>query len=483
MESPHSPAAPPGPAPDTALWIELDPAGMRAEVRPARAGEAPPAHTHVLRPGQELRRIGFETWRRHVGRAVDLRLAGPFSRESTPRLVELTREFYRALDEAVRESERRAPGQPEYRFDGAAGNDWRGDPEVYGDPPADAEYGCCAAGVFVPCSRDELAQWCATLPYIVRVWTPETGGLARPEEVPFLVEAYRAHALRAALRGMLWSSLVLATTVAMFSTITDWERTGLVLVPAFSAVRLLTGAFAAREAWSAGPQVFAEHRAIQRHSLWLAGHRPRTALWIVGCLAAVMVVRMAGGDAAMEAAGLVKPAVWQGQAWRLLTGPLLHVNLLHILMNALGLLALGIQVEAHIRRGALPLVFLASVLGGSLLSLVALPAPSVGASGGLMGLIGFMGVFGLRHRERLPPRYLQEIALSIAATALLGIVATRLIDNAAHLGGLLTGVLVGLFLAEPRRDPEPWTRHAGRVALAVIFAGGALAIVLMLAAG
>lgn len=479
MVSRHSPAAPPGPAPDTVLWIELDSVGMRAEVRPARAGEAPPAHAHILRPGQELRRIGFETWRRHAGRTVDLRLPGPFDRESTLRLVQLTRDFYAAL----RESQRQASGEPGYRLGDAPGSDWRADPEVYGDPPADAEYGCCAAGVYVPCSRDELEEWCATLPYIPRVWAPETRGLARPEEAPFLVEAYRAHAVRSALRTMLWSSLALATSVAVFSTSPGWERTGLVLVPAFSAVKLLTGALSLREARRAGPHVFAERRARMRHTAWLARHRPKAALWIAGCLAAVMVARMAGGDAAVAAAGLVKPAVWDGQAWRLLTGPLLHANLLHILMNAVALVALGVDVEVHARRGALPLVFLASVLGGSLLSLALLPdATSVGASGGVMGLIGFLGVFALRHGDRLPPRYFQEVAHSIAATALLGMVAMRLIDNAAHLGGLLTGVLLGLFLAEPPRDPEPWSRRAGRIALAVVFAGGALAIGLILAA-
>jgi hypothetical protein len=124
--------------------------------------------------------------------------------------------------------------------------------------------------------------------------------------------------------------------------------------------------------------------------------------------------------------------VWRGEAWRLLTGPLLHANFTHIWMNGAALLGVGPLVEVHARRGALPLVFLVSALGGSLLSLVMLPdATSVGASGGIMGLIGFLGVLGVRRRDHLPAGFVQGIGLSIAATAVLGIVGIQMIDNAA----------------------------------------------------
>ena len=48
------------------------------------------------------------------------------------------------------------------------------------------------------------------------------------------------------------------------------------------------------------------------------------------------------------------------------------------------------------------------------------------------------------------------------------------------LGGLLTGALLGRFLAQPARHPEAWTRRAGQAALAITFAGGTLAIYLMI---
>ncbi|HEU0076907.1 MAG TPA: rhomboid family intramembrane serine protease, partial [Longimicrobiaceae bacterium] len=422
--------------------------------------------------------------------------AGPFARDPTPLLVPHIRDFVDVFSAEFKEIRRQTAGQPlqaevpaetpaPRRAEAAPTYDWRVEDEVGGKPPVDSEYGCYYAGVYVACSREELARWCAERPTIGSVWTPETDGLARPEKVPFLVEAYRTHALRKSRRTVLRSSLVLAGSLALLRAMgPDAWRSVFVLIPAFSAVKLLTGAYELREARGAGPHVFAQHRAAESHRSWVMLHRPRLTLWILGCLAAVMVVRMAGGGAALQAAGLVKPAVWEGEAWRLLTGPLLHLNVLHILMNAAALFVLGPVIEVHARRGILPLVFLVSALGGSLLSLVVHPdTSSVGASGGIMGMMGFLGVLALRHGDQLPPGFFsREIALSIAATAVLGIVGIQLIDNAAHAGGLLTGALLGLFLAEPRRDPEPWTRRAGQAALAVTFAGGALAVWLMILA-
>ncbi len=455
---PHpSPAAPPEPAPAPVLWIELTPVGTHAEVRAARADEAAPARVHVLRPGEEFCCIGFETWRRHVGREVDVLHLQLGSRRDEPP----------------------AP----YRLGAVPGDDWHRDHEVQGDPPAGAEFGYCADGACFPCSRDELARRCAAVPATLRVWTPDLPGLVRPEEAPFLVEAYRTGALRSARQNAAWSSLGLASFLVPVVLVPDLRRSALVLLPALYAICLLGSVHGLREARGAGPEVFAHAREAVRHAAWVK-QQPRVATrWLLGCLIAVMLVRMAGGDAAVQAAGLVKPAVWKGEGWRLLTGPLLHANVVHIWMNAAALWGVGPLVEVHARRGALPLVFLASMLGGSLLSLFLLPdATSVGASGGIMGVIGFLGVLALRRRDHLPPGFFQGILLSIAATAVLGLVAIQLIDNAAHLGGLLTGALLGRFLTAPSPPPEAWTERAGRIALALTLAGGALAIERIIAA-
>ena len=177
-----------------------------------------------------------------------------------------------------------------------------------------------------------------------------------------------------------------------------------------------------------------------------------------------------GGTAPV--AGLAKDAVSDGELWRLLTAELLHGHPLHLLFNFLALLAVGRLVEMHGHPLYVPTVFLLSALSASVFSLYFSAAPlSVGASGGIMGLIGFLAVVGLRRRHVLPRGFLKSIALSIALTAATGLVAHHFIDNAAHAGGLLGGLMLGIVYVGWRAgeaDEGPSPVHLPPSALAKI---------------
>ena len=165
--------------------------------------------------------------------------------------------------------------------------------------------------------------------------------------------------------------------------------------------------------------------------------------------------RPGGSLSAGARPGPVKDAVRHGQVWRLFTAGLLHAGIWHLAGNMAALLALGRMVEILAHWSRLAIVFLVSILAGNLFSLVLLPrTTSIGASGGLMGLLGFLLVLGIRLSRGLPPRFLRSLiggALWVAAT---GIIAYALIDNAAHLGGLLAGIGLGLALV-PRGGVLP----------------------------
>ncbi len=175
------------------------------------------------------------------------------------------------------------------------------------------------------------------------------------------------------------------------------------------------------------------------------------------CIAVVGVVQLAVGlDHSVASAGIVKPAIWQGEIWRLLTGTLLHANMLHFLFNAMALLGLGKLVEVLTHRAYTTTVFVLTALVGSICSLLWLPAkPSVGASGGILGLLGFLIVFGYTRRYLLPPGFLRGLLRSVAYIVAIGLLAYNVIDNAAHLGGLLSGLVLGMALIRKQSRSIP----------------------------
>ena len=197
-----------------------------------------------------------------------------------------------------------------------------------------------------------------------------------------------------------------------------------------------------------------------RYAFWVGSH-PSSALWRTWSLSAawvaLFIIQMCKGlDASFQHAGLVKPLVWQGEVWRLFTGPMLHGNLIHILMNATAGISLALLIERTAHRHILVPLWLLGALGGSLCSSVFMPEQtSVGASGGLMGFVGFLAVMGWKRQHLLPPRFAVNILRSIAFMAFFGLLAWSVIDNAAHVGGALTGALVGYWLFNNETDSLP----------------------------
>ena len=160
------------------------------------------------------------------------------------------------------------------------------------------------------------------------------------------------------------------------------------------------------------------------------------------------------------------PATQDGQWWRLATAMFLHFGILHLALNMWALWDVGRLVErlyGRLRFGAL---YLASGVAGNLLSLVVQgnQAVSGGASGAIFGLYGALLVFLWRERkhvERREFRWLFGAATVFTLVTLgMGQLVTG-IDNAAHIGGLVTGALMGRVLARPWAHASPRT-HGGR---------------------
>ncbi|OGX87267.1 hypothetical protein BEN47_11410 [Hymenobacter lapidarius] len=142
-----------------------------------------------------------------------------------------------------------------------------------------------------------------------------------------------------------------------------------------------------------------------------------------------------------------------GEPWRLLTSLFVHAGLSHLLLNMCSLWLLGLLVEDRVGPLRLAVVYLASGVGGGLASLWwhSNGINSVGASGAIFGLYGFLLALLVSKKlvlDKSDRRAMLGLVLYLVISNLLSGL-TGNIDNAAHLGGLLTGLLVAGPLAMP----------------------------------
>jgi membrane associated rhomboid family serine protease len=140
-----------------------------------------------------------------------------------------------------------------------------------------------------------------------------------------------------------------------------------------------------------------------------------------------------------------RPATINGEWWRLLTSTFLHGGLMHLLANMSGLLFVGIFLEPILGRAKYLTAYLLTGVLASCASLWWYDATvSVGASGAIFGLYGMFLAFLLT--KIFTPEFGKAFLLStlvfIGFNLLAGL--TGGIDNAAHIGGLVSGFILGL---------------------------------------
>lgn len=146
-----------------------------------------------------------------------------------------------------------------------------------------------------------------------------------------------------------------------------------------------------------------------------------------------------------------------GQYWRFITPIFLHVNVLHIGLNMLNFFVLGIFLERLVGHLRLLLIYLVTGVISIIASFYFAPQEiSVGASGAIFGLVGAYSIFVLTHRLALRsggiPALLWLVFI-IGANLSVGFLIAN-VDNYAHIGGLLSGCLLGWWFA-PRYVPSP----------------------------
>jgi rhomboid protease GluP len=163
-----------------------------------------------------------------------------------------------------------------------------------------------------------------------------------------------------------------------------------------------------------------------------------------------------------------------GQWWRLLTSTLLHGGITHLGFNSLATWNIAGQLEPRAGWRAVLATFALTGLLASLTSVLVNPREiiGIGASGAIFGMLGFIVVWGVSSI----PQFVQQIQRNFIM--LLVVVGSSAIipgvDNVAHIGGLLAGLLLG-FVWE--RLPEPVKTGLGfSSAVALLAAFGMIVI-------
>jgi len=169
---------------------------------------------------------------------------------------------------------------------------------------------------------------------------------------------------------------------------------------------------------------------------------------------------------------LDKRAVADGEYYRLWTVTLVHdpSNLLHLFFNMYALYICGPLVEQLYGSRLFVAFYLLCAAAGSVASfVVGSNVPSVGASGAIFGLFGLLLAASRAHHPVLDRRgrsLVGQIGMLIVLDLVLGFAMGARIDNAAHVGGLVAGLWLGVLIV-PGRVPtlrSMWRRPAGQEA-------------------
>jgi len=139
--------------------------------------------------------------------------------------------------------------------------------------------------------------------------------------------------------------------------------------------------------------------------------------------------------------------VLNGGYWQLFTAMFVHVDIVHLLGNMFFLLIFGLRAEDLFNIQEYLAIYFLSGLAGNLLTLLFGPLMiSAGASGAIFGLFGACIIYIRRAFSQ------SIIGALLYSFFLLMMSSGGNVNNLAHLGGLIIGLLIGYILASKRKS-------------------------------
>jgi rhomboid protease GluP len=150
-----------------------------------------------------------------------------------------------------------------------------------------------------------------------------------------------------------------------------------------------------------------------------------------------------------------KPVTLNGQWWRLLSCCFIHIGVLHLLMNMYALMYIGLLLEPLLGKARFFSAYIVTGIAASLTSLLWNDLTiSAGASGAIFGMYGvFLAMLTTNHIEKSARQsLLASIGIFVVYNLMSGMQAG--IDNAAHIGGLVSGIAIGYIFYPSLKETE-----------------------------
>ncbi|KAI9107376.1 hypothetical protein K1719_021413 [Acacia pycnantha] len=162
-------------------------------------------------------------------------------------------------------------------------------------------------------------------------------------------------------------------------------------------------------------------------------------------------------DTLRKIGGLDKDLILEKhQVWRYVSCIFLHAGVIHLLLNMFSLLIIGIGLEREFGFLRIGLLYVLSGFGGSLVSVMRMKGSSqhlvsVGASGALFGLLGSMLSELVTNWSVYTNKCSTLMVLVVVIVLNLAVGFLPKVDNSAHIGGFISGFLLGfVFLMRPQ---------------------------------
>ncbi|MBU9712254.1 rhomboid family intramembrane serine protease [Evansella tamaricis] len=202
-------------------------------------------------------------------------------------------------------------------------------------------------------------------------------------------------------------------------------------------------------------QQASEKRVEEERNVFLHG-KPYLTYSLLGIIMAMFFyVELNGSSTNTET--LIKfgakfnPLILEGEWWRFFSAMFLHIGIFHLLMNSLALFYLGGAVERIYGSVRFFFIYFLAGLVGSVASFAFNEHVSAGASGAIFGCFGALLYFGVVHRRL----FFRTMGMNVIVILLINLAfgfAVPMVDNGAHIGGLIGGFAASAIVSLPKNN-------------------------------